>query len=84
MKTARENGHVRITTSDTGRGIPEDRLANLFDIGFAQKGSRMRLHVGLANVQATITKHHGEIAVASTVNEGTTFEIKLPIPQSSS
>ena len=45
---------------------------------------RDSLHVGLANVQATITKHHGEIAVANTVNEGTTFEIKLPIRQSGS
>ena len=60
VKTARENGYVRITASDTGRGIPEDRLATLFDVGFAEKGSRIRLHVGLANVQATIAKHHGE------------------------
>ena len=83
VKTTLENGHVRIITSDTGRGIPEDRLANLFDIGFSQKGARMRLHVGLANVQAVISKHHGDITVQSTVNEGTTFEIKLPIRQSS-
>ena len=82
VKTSRENGSVRITASDTGRGIPADRLETLFDIGFAQKGSRMRLHVGLANVQAVISKHHGEITVASTLTEGTTFEIRLPIRQS--
>jgi len=81
VKTARENGHVRITASDTGRGIPADQLETLFDIGFAEKGSRMRLRVGLANVQAVISKHRGEITVESTVTEGTTFEIRLPIRQ---
>ena len=82
VKTAHENDHVRITASDTGRGIPADRLETLFDIGFAEKGSRIRLRVGLANVQAVISKHHGEIVAESTVNEGTVFEIRLPIRQS--
>ena len=81
VKTARESGYVRITASDTGRGIPEDRLETLFDVGFAEKGSRIRLHVGLANVQATIAKHHGEISVQSAVDGGTTFVIRLPIKQ---
>ena len=81
VKTARENGYVRITASDIGRGIPEDRLATLFDVGFAEKGSRIRLHVCLANVQATIAKRHGEISVQSDVDEGTTFVIRLPINQ---
>ncbi len=81
VSTMQENGHVRIKTSDTGRGISEDRLATLFDIGFAQKGSRMRLHVGLANVHATIAKHRGEITVSSRLHQGTTFEIRLPVKQ---
>jgi len=81
VKTTRDNGHVRIVTSDTGKGIPEDRLGALFDVGFTEKDKRVRLRVGLANVHATITKHRGEIRVTSKVNEGTTFEIKLPIRQ---
>lgn len=83
VRTSRENDSIRITASDTGRGIPADRLDTLFDIGFAPKGSRMRLHVGLANVQAVISKHHGKITVDSNIDEGTTFEIKLPIRQNS-
>jgi signal transduction histidine kinase len=81
VATAREDERVRITTSDTGRGIPEERLKTLFDVGFAEKGARIRLRVGLANVQATVSKLHGEIHVDSKLNEGTTFEIKLPIRQ---
>ena len=78
VATERENGHVRITTSDTGRGISRERLDSLFEIGFTEKGSRMRLHVGLANVQAAVSKHRGQIHVESELEKGTTFAITLP------
>ena len=79
VRTSHDNGHVRMVISDTGRGIPRDRLDTLFDVGLTQKGSRMRLQVGLANVRATVDKHHGEIHVESEPGKGTTFEIRLPI-----
>ena len=82
IATRAENGHVCVTTSDTGHGIPEDRLANIFEVGFIEKGSRIRLHVGLANVQAVVQKHRGEIKVSSKLEKGTTFEILLPVRQS--
>ena len=50
-------------------------------MGFTEKDKRVRLSVGLANVHATIAKHKGEIQVMSKLNEGTTFEIRLPIRQ---
>ena len=81
IATRAENGHVLVTTSDTGHGIPEDRLAKIFEVGFVEKGSRMRLHVGLANVQAVVQKHRGEIKVSSELEKGTTFEILLPVRQ---
>ena len=81
IATRAENGHVFVTTSDTGHGIPEDRLAKIFEVGFVEKGSRMRLHVGLANVQAVVQKHRGEIKVSSELEKGTTFEILLPVRQ---
>ena len=59
VATHPENGHVRVTTSDTGHGISNDRLAKIFDVGFVERGSKMRLHVGLANVQAVVQKHRG-------------------------
>ncbi len=79
VATRPENGHVRVTTSDTGHGIPNDRLAKIFDVGFVERGSKMRLHVGLANVQAVVQKHRGGIKVSSEVEKGTTFEIMLPV-----
>ncbi len=81
IKTGRENGFVKVTTTDTGRGIPEDRLASLFDVGFSQAGSRVKLQVGLANVRAVVDKHRGDIRVSSQVDKGTTFELRLPVKQ---
>ena len=81
IATSTENGHVRVMTSDTGHGIPEDRLAKIFEVGFIEKGSKIRLHVGLANVQAVVQKHRGEIKVRSELEKGTTFEILLPVRQ---
>jgi signal transduction histidine kinase len=81
ITTSRHNGFVSIETTDTGRGIPPERLDSIFDIGFAQKGSRIRIHVGLANVKATVDRHHGDIGVESALGKGTTFAIRLPVRQ---
>ena len=81
ISTSGENGRVRISVSNTGREITKDRLDKIFDIGFTEKGSKMRLHVGLANVHAVVQKHWDEIKVKSELQKGTTFEILLPIRQ---
>ena len=79
VATRATNGEVRITTSDTGRGIPAERLESIFEIDFAQKGSQMRMRAGLANVRNVVSKHQGEIHVKSEPGKGTTFEIVLPV-----
>ena len=81
VSTSSVDQHVRIRASDTGRGMPQDQLSRLFDIGFSRSGTRVRLNVGLANVQAVINKHRGEIHVESEVGRGTTFDIRLPVRQ---
>lgn len=83
VTTACEADHIIIRVSDTGRGIPEELLSQIFDIGFTRSGTRIRLNVGLANVQAVATKHHGEIRAESEVGRGTSFEMRLPLRQGS-
>ena len=74
---------VRLSVADQGRGIARDELERLFEIGFSRTGQRVRMNVGLANVQDVVEKHHGQIKVASELGKGTTFEIELPVRQPS-
>jgi len=68
--------YVKLEVSDTGCGIPHDRLDRIFDPYFTTKAGGSGL--GLASVQSIITRHGGHINVRSVVGEGTTFEILLP------
>ncbi len=81
IKTSAGDADIFIEISDTGRGIPAEKLANPFEIMFSQKDSRMRMRVGLSNTYNIIKKHGGDIKVASQVGQGTTFRIRLPIRQ---
>jgi signal transduction histidine kinase len=81
VSTSPVDGRVRVTTADDGRGIPEELLGSIFDVGFTRRGARIGLHVGLAHVKATVDRHGGDIEVASRPAQGTTFSISLPVRQ---
>jgi len=74
----KEKDMVRITISDTGSGIPEDILPNIFDPFFSTKKEGKGVGLGLAVVYGIIQRHQGTIQVESEVNKGTTFYIDLP------
>ncbi len=79
IKTARDNGHVRVEISDTGIGIPDNKLDKIFDFSFSTGGSRIKMSSGLSTAYNIVQKHHGEIKVDSEIGKGTTFSIVLPI-----
>lgn len=68
--------HQTVTVSDTGMGIPEENLEQIFDPYFSTKEAGIGL--GLAVTRKIIEDHDGEIAVASTRGKGTTFVVTLP------
>ena len=74
---------LQIELFDTGIGIPSEQLPSLFDKFTEAK--REGLHgetttgLGLSITKQIIELHGGSISVFSTVGEGTTFTIKLPI-----
>jgi signal transduction histidine kinase len=84
VKTWADGGEVFVRIGDTGRGIPEDRLGKLFEVGFSEKGSRVRMHVGLSNVHTIVQRHGGAVTVESEVGKGTAFTIRLPREQPNS
>ena len=73
-----ENNYVCIDLSDTGKGMPAGLKKKVFEPGFSTKQRGWGL--GLSLSKRIIKDYHkGKIYVkSSTLNEGTTFTIKLP------
>jgi len=70
---------VEIKFADTGCGIPEDKLEEIFKALYTSKEEGKGTGLGLSISQDIIEKHKGTIEVESTLGKGTTFTIKLPI-----
>jgi len=81
VKTRSDDGRILVEISDDGRGIPTDQLDKIFEVGFSEKYSRVRMHVGLANCYTIVQKHRGDITVESEFGKGTVFLTSLPIEQ---
>ena len=67
---------IRITVTDTGCGIPQDNIGQLFNPFFTTKDNGSGL--GLSVVHSIIEEHGGEISVTSESDVGTTFNVMLP------
>jgi len=83
--TARQaGGEVLVSVSDTGPGIPADKLQPIFD-GFYQVDASLSRKqggtgLGLAICKQFIEVHGGRIWAESREGEGSTFFVALPIP----
>ena len=80
IRVHQDHGNVSIAVEDTGEGIPEEFLTQIFDRfvqvpGAAQGGAGL----GLAIVQSIVKAHGGNISVHSEVGRGSVFMITLPI-----
>lgn len=65
-----------IELSDTGHGIPPELLPHIFERFY--KGTQGGLGLGLAIVRELVAAHNGTIEVASELQRGTTFTLRLP------
>jgi signal transduction histidine kinase len=79
----RYNKDVIVEISDTGIGISEDDIKQVFNIFVRGKEARKNidgsLGLGLSLVKQIIKDHEGSISIESTVDVGTTLTIILPI-----
>ncbi|MDQ0088099.1 signal transduction histidine kinase [Paenibacillus anaericanus] len=77
-----QDKHCIVTVSDTGEGIAEGDLPNIFDRFFKVDRVRTResngTGLGLSIVQKIVHAHNGSIQVASKLGEGTVFTVTLP------
>ena len=79
IRTYSDDSHVYIQIRDNGCGIEQDIIDRIFDPFFTTKGVGQGTGLGLSLSYGIIEKHNGRLMVESTVGEGTTFTIKLPI-----
>jgi len=77
-----DSGMIRINFSDTGCGIPADKLKTVFDPFFTTKPLGQGTGLGLSIAHNIIWKHNGFMEVKSKVGRGTTFSIFLPVAES--
>jgi signal transduction histidine kinase len=72
------DGNVRIEISDTGSGIPEDKLDKIYEPFFTTKEPGQGTGLGLSIVRQLVWRNKGDIKVKSKVGEGTTFTLAFP------
>jgi signal transduction histidine kinase/HAMP domain-containing protein len=70
---------VNIRFEDDGSGISQENLKSIFDPFFTTKPVGKGTGLGLHIVRSIIEDHHGRIEVSSKLNQGSVFDIYLPM-----
>lgn len=85
VRAAREGKFVRVSVRDTGRGIPPERLEDVFDrAANARRTPRDGPGLGLAIVRGLVELQGGHVGVESRVDEGSLFWFTLPVAPAAS
>lgn len=77
-----ENGRVRVSVSDTGEGIPPDKLKDIWEryykVDKEHKRAQVGTGLGLSIVKNILDLHGGAYGVESELGRGSTFWFELP------
>lgn len=71
-----------LAIQDQGIGIPDDELPRIFEPYFRGRQAAGQFEgagIGLASVRQTVEQHGGTVMVESTLGQGTTFTVRLPL-----
>jgi signal transduction histidine kinase len=72
-----QNGSIIVSVKDNGEGIPPSMQSKIFAPNFTTKSSGTGL--GLAMCKSIVEQAHGKIWFETTLGEGTTFHVELPL-----
>jgi signal transduction histidine kinase len=73
-----EAGSIECWVTDTGSGIPQDRLVKVFEKGEGDPDREESTGLGLAIVKRFVEAHGGEVHAESVEGQGTTIRFWLP------
>lgn len=73
-----EQEYVVIEISDSGCGIPEDKIANIYEPFYTSKPIGKGTGLGLSLSYSMVKNSGGEILVDSKIGKGTTFKLIFP------
>jgi len=76
-----DKNSVEVEIRDTGQGIPAKNLDKIFEPFYTTKEVGRGTGLGLAIAYGIVERHHGSIWVESEERRGTSFFIRLPIPE---
>jgi len=77
VRTAKDGPNAVVQVSDTGKGIPPDKLEHIFDAYYSLRPQGTGL--GLPTTRKIIEAHNGTITAQSTPGKGASFSIRLPL-----
>jgi two-component system sensor histidine kinase VicK len=73
------SNRIRFSVSDSGRGIPQQKLERLFEKFYRIEGQKEKgAGLGLSIVKEIVTAHQGEVGVESVEGQGSTFFFDIP------
>ena len=80
LRAAEDDGDIVIEIADTGPGIPEDEIPQVWDELYRGEGARgvPGSGLGLSLVRAIVVRHGGEAAIRSRSGQGTLVTLRLP------
>ncbi len=79
FEKAKEIDYVQIDVNDTGVGMDEEIQSRIFDPFFTTKEVGQGVGLGLPMVYGIVESHNGFIDVKSTIDEGSTFTVYIPL-----
>jgi signal transduction histidine kinase len=79
LRTLYDKDHVSLIVEDTGTGMEGEVLKKIYTPFFTTKDVGQGTGLGLPVVHGIVTSHGGSINVESNVNQGSRFEIQLPL-----
>jgi two-component system NtrC family sensor kinase len=80
-RITRDGESVEIEIRDTGPGIPKEHLDKIFEPFYTTKEIGRGTGLGLSIAYGIVERHHGRIWVESQVGKGTSFFVRIPIPE---